>query len=417
MTKLTLRNIYIYWFILATFYLYQYTLRVAPGVLVDEIRHHFYINADHFSLIGSLYYCGYALMQIPLGILMDRLGIRIIVLYSLVLSITGTIMLFIADDPLLAYIGRFIGGVGGAASVLSALKIANDYLPPSRRAVIIGATLSFGSLGALTTGEPLNYLMDKFSCWQMPFIIFAAVGAIILSLVFIILPSLKNEAKDNDFNFSNIKHDFLNIITNKDVIRYIIIIIGLFCPLLVMADLWGTSFLVHKFNMTREVASPILMDIYVGMALGSIVLPYLAQKYNILDKIIVSSILILLLLFSVIVYGDNLTNSEIVQLLILMGFFCGAVIVCYSGALRFIDVRSSGLAIGVINTCNILSGALLQQVIGCYLDYTWQGQLDSIGLRIYSTEKFVEAFSILVGIIALSAMVAVYTMIIKKTKN
>lgn len=417
MSKLTLRNIYIYWFILAIFYLYQYTLRVSPGVLVDEIRHHFYINADHFSLIGSLYYCGYALMQIPLGILMDRLGIRVIVLYSLVLSITGTIMLFIADDPLLAYIGRFIGGVGGAASVLSALKMANDYLPPSRRAVVIGATLSFGSLGALTTGEPLNYLMDKFSCWQMPFVIFACVGVIILLLAFIILPSLKNESKDNDFNFSNIKYDFLNIITNKNVIRYIIIVIGLFCPLLVMADLWGTIFLVHKFNMTREVASPILMNIYIGMAVGSIVLPYLAQKYNILDKIIVSSILILLLLFSVIVYGVNLTNGDIIKLLILIGFFCGAVIICYSGALSCVNVRSSGLAIGIINTFNILSGALLQQVVGCYLDYTWQGQLDAKGLRIYSTEKFVEAFSILVAIIAIAAVVAVFSIIIKDKKN
>ena len=77
------KDIYISWFILASFYLYQYILRSSPGVLIEEIRHEFGMNADNFALMGSMYYYGYSLMQVPLGILVDRVGVRKTAIFSI----------------------------------------------------------------------------------------------------------------------------------------------------------------------------------------------------------------------------------------------------------------------------------------------------------------------------------------------
>ncbi len=415
-SNITRNDVYISWLILVTFYLYQYVLRISPGVLIEDIRHEFHMNADQFSLIGSMYYYGYSLMQIPLGILIDRLGIRNTALYSIFLCIIGAIMLVVTNTPMVAYIGRFIGGMGAASAFMSSLKLASDYLPPSRQGVVIGATLTFGAIGALITGKPLNYLLEQFIDWQSAFVVFSIVGILIFLLAFIYLPKNKKDLNIHEFAPNNVWHDLLKIITNKKIIIYAIIAIGLYAPLSVMADLWGTAFLVKRFDMSREVASPILMNIYIGMAIGSIVLPYLAQKYNILDKIIVYSALSLLLLFSLVIYSSNLTNSDVVILLILIGFFCGAEMLCFTAALRYASPHTSGLTIGVVNTFNMLSGALLQQAIGSYLDYTWQGALDGRGLRLYSMEKFVEAFSILVVIIGLCLIIALFS-INKKHKE
>ena len=410
------KEIYISWCVLVIFYLYQYVLRISPGVLIEEIRHDFNMNADQFAFVGSMYYYGYSLMQIPLGIMIDRVGIRNTALCSIFLCILGALMLIATNIPMIAYIGRLIGGIGAASAFMSSLKLASDYLPPSKQGVAVGATLTFGAMGALITGKPLNYLLEQFSVWQMSFVVFIGVGLFILLLAFVYLPKNKKEANIHEFEPSNISSDLLKIITNKRIIIYAVIAIGLYAPLSVMADLWGTAFLVKKFSFTREIASPILMNIYIGMAIGSMVLPYLAEKYNILDKIIVYSALVLLLLFSVIIYGVNLTNSDVVILLILIGFFCGAEMLCFTAALRYTSPRTSGLTIGVVNTFNMLSGALLQQAIGTYLDYSWQGQLNEIGLRIYSIEKFIEAFSILVVIIALCLVIALFS-INKKEKK
>jgi predicted MFS family arabinose efflux permease len=403
-------GVYISWFVLAAFFLYQYILRISPGVLINEIRHDFYMNADEFAILGSMYYYGYSLMQVPLGVIIDKVGIRRTALCSIFLCIAGTLLFAFTRDPMIAYISRFIAGVGAASSFMSVLKLSNDYLPVKLRSVAIGAALTAGAVGALITGAPLNYLLKQFSSWQVAFVIFATTGLFIWLLAFFYLPAQKREIGVNQKQAYNIKNSLLKIIKTKPIMIYAFIAIGLYAPLSVMGDLWGTAFLMKKLSLSREIASPILMNVYIGMAVGSIVLPYLAEKYKILDQIIIFSILVLLVLFAVLVYLPNLDKLSLVSLLILIGFFCGAEMLCFNAVLRYTDSHTSGLTIGVVNTLNMLGGAIMQQIIGIYLDATWQGSFDKDGLRIYSIEEFVEAFSILVIIIGVCAIVACFTL-------
>ena len=414
------KDIYISWLILASFYLYQYILRSSPGVLIEEIRLQFGMDAKSFAIMGSVYYCAYSLMQIPLGILVDRVGVRRTALWSIALCIIGTILLATTNILAVAYFSRFIVGIGSASAFMTSLKLAHDYLPASKQGLIIGATLTFGAVGALITGEPLNYLLGQFEAWQSSFIVFALVGFLLLAFAFIYLPKNKTKIDIHEFEVNNIWHDIIEIITNKKIIIYTILAISLYTPLLVVADFWGTAFLVAKFSLSREVASPILMNIYVGMAVGAIILPYFAKKNYTLDKMIISSTFLLLILLSTIIYTNHLTNGHLIILLLLTGFFCGAEMLCFTAALRYTNSHTSGLTIGVMNSFNMFSGAVMQQAIGFYLDFSWQGELNGQGLRIYSRQEFVEAFSILIAIMTICILIAFVTLgnkNLKKTNN
>lgn len=397
-------SIYISWLVLVVFYLYQYILRSSPGVLIHEIRQDFLMNADEFALLGSLYYYGYSLMQVPLGVIIDRFGIRITALYSIALCIIGTVLLILTGDHNIAYLSRLIVGIGAASAFMSSIKLAHDYLPESVQGVTIGATLTFGAAGALVTGAPLNYLLKHFSSWQSAFLIFAVMGVFIWLLAFIFLP--KSASKKHQSLYLETWHHLIKIIKTKEIMLYAFVAIGLFAPLSVMADLWGTAFLMKKFALSREAAGPILMNIYIGMAVGSIILPYIAEKYNLIDKTIQISIFLLLLLFACLVYIPNLSKENLTILLISIGFLCGAEMLCFTAALKYTNSSISGLTIGVVNTLNMLAGAVMQQVIGIYLDLTWKEALDENGLRIYSLNEFIEAFSILIAIITICVIVA-----------
>ena len=401
-------GIYVSWFILSLFYLYQYILRVSPGVLIDEIRRDFHINADEFALFGSLFYAGYSLMQIPIGVLMDKVGIRKTTLFSIALCVCGTFLLISTDDPVVAYVSRLIAGIGAASSFMSILKLSNDYMPANIRGIAIGAALTAGSIGALITGAPLNYLLEHVSSWQVAFGIFVGLGAIIWVFAMFCLPKQQKDTKATEVKNDgrSIKDNLMKILKSKPIMIYAIIAVGLYAPLSVMGDLWGTSFLIKKFSMNRGEASSVLMNIYIGMAIGSIILPYLAEKYNILNKIILFAIVILLALFIVLIYVPHLNQVHLLSLILLIGFFCGAETLCFNAALRYTDSHTSGLTIGVVNTLNMAGGAIMQQAIGVYLDATWQGSLDINGLRIYSLQEFVEAFSILVIILFICAIIA-----------
>jgi MFS family permease len=58
------------------FYAYQFILRVMPNIMLDDIMQQFHIDAAVFGQYSGVYYIGYCLMHLPIGIMMDRYGTK-----------------------------------------------------------------------------------------------------------------------------------------------------------------------------------------------------------------------------------------------------------------------------------------------------------------------------------------------------
>ncbi len=59
------------WVIASIFYAYQYILRVMPSILLNDILQQFHIDAATFGQFSGVYYIGYSLMHLPIGIMLD----------------------------------------------------------------------------------------------------------------------------------------------------------------------------------------------------------------------------------------------------------------------------------------------------------------------------------------------------------
>ncbi len=67
---------WIIWGLACAFYFYEYFIRIAPSVMVEDLFHSFNIGAGVFGIISAAYLYAYAPMQLPVGVLMDRYGAR-----------------------------------------------------------------------------------------------------------------------------------------------------------------------------------------------------------------------------------------------------------------------------------------------------------------------------------------------------
>ncbi|MDE5010840.1 MFS transporter, partial [Francisella tularensis subsp. holarctica] len=63
------------WLIGATFFFYEFFLRVLPTSLHKDIVNSFNATAFSFSLFGGAVYLCYLLLQVPVGFLFDKYGI------------------------------------------------------------------------------------------------------------------------------------------------------------------------------------------------------------------------------------------------------------------------------------------------------------------------------------------------------
>lgn len=415
--KQNLIGAYLGWAVVAVFFFYQYILRVSPGVIIEELRREFSLTADQFATLGSYYLYAYSLLQIPLGFIVDKIGVRKTVLASIFLCMSGAYLLTIAPNFAIAKLSRVIVGAGSAAAFMCALKIVADRIPAGKRGYLMGGTLALGTIGALTAGKPFVWLVDDYG-WRNAVNVTVLLGFALLILVAIFVPKRDaNRPTLKDAKSGALMGDLLGILKNRKIMLYAFLAIGLYTPLSALADLWGTAFIKEKFELSRAEAAHTSMMMYVGLALGSFVLPGLCEQKHRLNRAIQICGVGLLVLFTIILYGPKFSPNQLTLLLIVLGFFCGAEMMCFAGATLYTTPDNSGLTIGVVNTLNMLGGAILQQAIGTGLDFQWKGYVDADGIRQYTTSQFVASLSLLILIIGLCVISSLWLRDKKKYPN
>lgn len=80
------------WCLAVLFYFYEFVLRVSPGVMVPELMKAFDVTAYGVSIISAFYLYAYAPMQIPVGVLIDKLGLKKLLSSASILCGIGAIL-------------------------------------------------------------------------------------------------------------------------------------------------------------------------------------------------------------------------------------------------------------------------------------------------------------------------------------
>ncbi|WP_039455097.1 MFS transporter [Candidatus Jidaibacter acanthamoebae] len=412
-----IRGAYLAWFAGALFYFYQYILRISPGIMVDQLTREFNLRAEEFATLGALGLFAYSICQIPLGIIVDKIGVKRTVLVSILLCITGSYLFAVAQDFWVAQLSRVFIGIGSGSAFMCALKIVADHFPPGKRAFLMGATLTLGTVGALVSGKTIIYVMES-SSWRHVLLNSTLLGGaiFIIALIFINKNKESHHTKLNKHPLPIVLKNIIKIMKDRNILIYAILAIGLYTPLSVFTDLWGISFLKQKFNLSQSSATYIALMMYAGLSVGSLVLPWLSEKYNILNISIFSCGFIILIIFSYLLYGAPISEYSLSVLLVALGFFCGAEMMCFTGALQFSKQENSGEIIGVVNTLNMLGSAILQQLIGTLLDLQWDQTYNSYGNRQYTATQFINALSVLTGVLIFCCIISFSLKKIKVTR-
>ena len=401
----TLRLMYFAWGMAALFYIYQYILRTPPGVISDDLRETFRMTAEQYSLFGAVYLYAYALLQIPVGKMMDRFGIKSVLIGSIGLCALGALLLGVGEGYHIALLSRILMGIGSAAPFTCAVKIAADAMPANKRGVWTGAVLTLGTMGPIFAGKPLSILAASWG-WRELFIVLAACGLLILALMALLVPShAKYMGKVSSDEPEPDLKELWKTLKQPAILYYAIAAIGLYAPLTVMIDVWGTAFISQLYQLERSNAAGIAMFGYVGLSIGSVLIAWISDRTNKLVSIIRFCSFALMLCFCCLVF-IKLPIALLVICFIALGTLCGSEMLCFTGVSYYTTPRNSGFILGCVNTLNMLGGGLLNQLIGISMDYQWHGDLSPTGVRLYSASEYSNSLLVLLPILLLSLAVA-----------
>ena len=259
------------WIIASIFYAYQYILRVMPNIMLDDIMQQFNISAATFGQFSGVYYIGYSLMHLPIGIMLDRYGPRKVMSGCILMTVVGLLPLIFAEHWMYPIVGRALIGMGSSAAILGVFKIVRMTFSEARFPRMLSLSVTIGLIGAIYGGAPVSYMRDAFG-YQTVIQLFA-VGGIALALVtYWIIPNVQSSQE------STVISDIKEVLTNYRVIWSCIFAGMMVGPLEGFADVWGTAFLKQVYGYDGALAASIPSMIFIGMCFGAPVLSLIAEK-------------------------------------------------------------------------------------------------------------------------------------------
>lgn len=388
------RNIYIslvMWALPLSFFTFQFLLRLWPGLTMQDIMAQFSIDAASFGLIAAFYYYGYAGMQIPVALLLDKFGARFIVFAFALLCGIGTLLFIGTNNFYLALLGRFLIGVGSAAGFLGVSKVVSEWFSHSQYSKMIGLSFSVGLLGAIYGGKPLAHLIQSFNGKQVGLAL--AIFSIALGCcAFLILRSPQNSAQveRKTMNLSQCSFLFSSWVIWALALANLLMVGALEG----FADVWGVPYLIAKYTMNKTDAAFLISFIFIGMIFGGPLLAFLSQKLG--NYFVIAACGSgLAFLFLILLYSSTPHWWQLGTLFFAIGLLCCYQVVVFAAGSALVPYEYLGVTIAFLNCINMLGGSFFHTLIGKLMNSSWSGQMGANGLKLYEIDSYQWALSLI----------------------
>ena len=358
------------WIIASIFYAYQYILRVMPNIMLGDIMQQFHIDAAIFGQFSGVYYIGYALMHLPIGIMLDRQGPKKVMTGCILLTVIGLLPIIFAENWIYPVMGRALIGVGSSAAILGVFKIVRLTFSEQRFTRMLGFSVTIGLVGAIYGGGPVSYMCSVFG-YKAVVQIFAILGIILAAITYFIVPQFESN------NTSTVVSDIKTVFANRKVILLCCFAGLMVGPLEGFADVWGSEFLKQVYGFDVKTANYLPSMIFIGMCFGAPVLSIIAEKTgNYIGSIIGAGVFMLATFIALI--AKMLTTSSIIISFILVGVCSAYQILAIYKASTYVPKNVAGLTTAVANMIIMTFGYVFHSSIGFVVNaYSGVSQVQS----------------------------------------
>lgn len=355
----------------ALYYSYEYFLRISPSVMEDALREHFNLSATGFGMMSSVYYYAYVPMQIPVGVLLDRYGPRLLITLACTICVIGTLMFSGTSNFWVAFAGRFLVGFGSAFAFVGVLKLATIWLPENKLAMVSGIAAALGAVGAMIGDNWLGKLVTEIG-WKetLNFTAYVGIGLIFVLWFGIRDKKLHQQSAGTVGSFKRSMIDLGIIAKNKQIWVNGMIGCLIYLPTTVFAELWGIPYLIHAHGLSSGDAHFANSLIFFGFIAGAPVMGFISDYMGRRKLPMLLGATGAAIIMMVILYMPGLTAMHLNFLMFLLGLMYSAQCIVFAVGRELSPNEAAGTAMAMTNMLVMLGAMILQPLVGRLLDYS-----------------------------------------------
>jgi predicted MFS family arabinose efflux permease len=354
---------------LTILYFFSIVHRVGTASIADNLATDFNTGNSVLGLMSGMYFYSYAAAQIPVGIMLDKIGTRKTLTFLGLVASLGNLIFSLSPTVSVLAVGRALIGFGVGGFYVSALKALAISYNPKRYATLTGILTSIGNVGGIVASSPLALLALALG-WRETFLII-----FFLMFFFFIVAWFAIKDKENKPISAkrNIKDDLKKIFSNRQLLLIVPIPFFIYGCFVSFQGLWAGPFLMNVYNMSKATASLFFMLISIGFIvafpLAGIISDKIGKKKPVLlTGIILSSLFWLVMAF----FGGALNSFQLIALLVFLGFSYGVTCIFLTIPVTLFPLEISGSAIAGLNIFNFIGGGFFPFFMGFIIDSTNQ---------------------------------------------
>lgn len=344
--------------------------RFSNAVIAPNLIQDLGLNAETLGMLGGAYFYSFALLQLPLGPMLDRIGPRLVVTFSAFTGALGAFLFAFAESFFVAFLGRVLIGLGMASILMGSFKVFIIRYPPEKFTTLSGMIISIGTLGSILAASPLAYLTSTIG-WRMTFILAGGITAILACLVFWVLGG--TEGKSQSLIFPPQSKPEIG------VLQSIRLIFGSFAfwqlgtmaffgsgTFYCLQGLWLGPYLMEIKGFSPVETGNALILLAIGIIVGSPMIGWLSDRTLHSKKVVAlwGSSLYTLSLFPLLGIVKIQSPFWYGFIFFFMSFFRASIMVLYSYAKELFPITISGTTITLVNFFAFAGGAVFMPFLG-----------------------------------------------------
>ncbi len=369
--KITFRGLAV-WSVCAVFFMYEFLLRTVLGTFQLPITADLQLSPINFAILSSTaYQLAYGAMQMPVGIITDRFGLKKTLLFAVIFCAAANLGFTLTHQFGTAVFFRVMMGFGSSFGFVCLLIAVYDWLPRKNAALFIGLSQFIGTLGPMLAAGPLNMLAEaNIVNWREVFLGLGLLGAVIAFLVLLIVDN-NREGTGKFIILSRPDKritDHLKKLVREPQIWYIAIFSScVYFSIEYLSENEGIRFLQLK-GLSSSFSSYMITLSWLGYAIGCPLLGFISDFTQKRKPVMVASILVAIVALISIIYFP-LTHFTAIVSFVLLGIGASGQSVGFAIMAEQCRDEYLALGLGFNNGMMMLFAAINAPFIGFILSH------------------------------------------------
>ncbi|MFC7305855.1 nitrate/nitrite transporter [Streptomyces monticola] len=367
------------WSIGVAVYFVAVIFRTSLGVAGLDAADRFDVNASALSTFSILQLLVYAGMQIPVGLMVDRLGTKRVLTIGVVLFTVGQLGFALSPSYGMALASRALLGCGDAMTFISVLRLGNRWFPARRGPLVAQLAGLIGMGGNLVSTLVLSRLLHGVG-WTAAFVGSSLAGVVVLVLLLLFLKDHPEGHEPQPVRTTSIGPAFVRG-QIADAWREPGTRLGLWVhfttqfPMMVFTLLWGMPFLVEAQGLSRAAAGELLtLTVLSSMTIGLVYGQIIARHHTARTPLVIGTVSATALMWALTLGypGGSAPTGLLVALCLVLGTCGPASMIGFDFARPANPPERQGTASGIVNMGGFVASMTTLLAVGVLLDATGQ---------------------------------------------